>query len=216
MDLFGGYLLLVLILFAGNIALLAGDFNLNKIKFVSLDILSFLIIFILMNASIYLKDALIILQDYFGIIFLMMAIIIFIAVLIYTKMGNLKISICVISILAMISIIFLSSQSVFGMFDMLLYSLMAFITLFVVYHISKLLHHAKRQYPIIVGEYMCLFSLLMFIFALTYDSTRTLDYTMFSSFLILTPLYQLIYVVIAIVVILVIGVLINDNKGGNS
>jgi hypothetical protein len=169
-----------------------------------------------MNASIYLKDALIILQDYFGIIFLMMAIIIFIAVLIYTKMGNLKISICVISILAMISIIFLSSQSVFGMFDMLLYSLMAFITLFVVYHISKLLHHAKRQYPIIVGEYMCLFSLLMFIFALTYDSTRTLDYSMFSSFLILTPLYQLIYVVIAIVVILVIGVLINDNKGGNS
>jgi len=99
---------------------------------------------------------------------------------------------------------------------MLLYSLIAFVILFVVYHISKLLHHAKRQYPIIVGEYMCLFSLLMFIFALTYDSTRTLDYSMFSSFLILTPVYQLIYVVIAIVVILVIGVLINDNKGGNS
>ena len=148
--------------------------------------------------------------------FLMMAVIIFIAMWIYAKKGNLKISICVISLLAMISVIFLSTQSVFGMFDMLVYSLIAFVILFVVYHISKLLHHAKRQYPIIVGEYMCLFSLLMFIFALTYDSTRTLDYSMFSSFLILTPVSQLIYVVIAIVVILVIGVLINDNKGGNS
>lgn len=216
MDLFGGYLLLVLILFAGNIALLAGDFNLNKVKIISLDILSFIIIFILMNASIYLKDALSILQDYFGIIFLMMAVIIFIAMLIYTKNGNLKISICVISLLAIISIIFFSSQTALAMFDMLAYSLIAFVILFVVYHISKLLHHAKRQYPIIVGEYMCLFSVLMFIFALTYDSTRTTDYSMFSSFLILTPVYQLIYVVIAIVVILVIGVLINDNKEGNS
>jgi hypothetical protein len=44
----------------------------------------------------------------------------------------------------------------------------------------------------------------------------TLDYTMFSSFLILTPTYQLIYVVIGIIVVLVVGVLINDSKGGNS
>ena len=216
MDLFGGYLLVILVLFAGNIALLAGNFNLDKVKLISLDILSFIIILILMNTSIYLMNALSILQDYFGIIFLIMAVMIFIAMLIYTKKGNLKISLGMISILAMISIIFLSAQSVFGIFDMLLYSLIAFVILFVVYHISKLLHHAKRQYPIIVGEYMCLFSVLMFIFALTYDSTRTLDYSMFRSFLILTPMYQLIYVVIAIVVILVIGVLINDNSGGNS
>jgi preprotein translocase subunit SecG len=39
---------------------------------------------------------------------------------------------------------------------------------------------------------------------------------MFSAFLILTPTYQLIYVIIAVIVILVIGVLINDSKGGNS
>ena len=63
---------------------------------------------------------------------------------------------------------------------------------------------------------MCLFAILMFIFALTYDSARTIDYTAFSPFLILTPTYQLIYIIIAIVVILVVGVLINDVKGGNS
>jgi uncharacterized protein YacL len=88
--------------------------------------------------------------------------------------------------------------------------------IFVVYQLSKLLHHAKRQYPVVTGEYMCLFSILMFIFGLTYDSTRALDYSSFDSFLILTPTYKLIYVIIGLIVILVIGVLINDSKGGNS
>jgi len=36
---------------------------------------------------------------------------------------------------------------------------------------------------------------------------------MFSPFLILTPTYQLIYVVIGIIVVLVAGVLINDTRG---
>jgi hypothetical protein len=99
---------------------------------------------------------------------------------------------------------------------MLLYSLFVFIILFVVYQLTKLLHHAKREYPVIVGEYMSLFAVLMFIFALTYYSTMTLDYTMFSSFLILTPTYQLIYVVIGIIAVLIAGVLLNDTKGGNS
>ena len=99
---------------------------------------------------------------------------------------------------------------------MILYSLCVFIILFVVYQLSKLLHHAKRQYSVIIGEYMCLFSILTLIFALTYNSTLNLDYSMFSPFLILTPTYQLIYVIIAIIAVLVIGVFINDSKGGNS
>jgi hypothetical protein len=60
---------------------------------------------------------------------------------------------------------------------------------------------------------MCLASILIFIFSLTYYSTITLDYTAFTPFLILTPTYQLIYVVIGIVVVLVAGVLINDYRG---
>jgi hypothetical protein len=63
---------------------------------------------------------------------------------------------------------------------------------------------------------MSLFSVLIFIFAVTYYSTITLNYKMFSAFLILTPTYQLIYVIIAVIVILVGGVLINDRNGGNS
>jgi hypothetical protein len=91
-----------------------------------------------------------------------------------------------------------------------------FIVFFVVYQLSRLLMHAKRQYPIIVGEFMCLFAILMFIFALTYYSTFTLDYSMFSSFLILTPLYQLMYLLIGIVVLMVVGALLNEGYGGNS
>ena len=108
-----------------------------------------------------------------------------------------------------------ASQASMDIFTMLLYSLLVFIVLFIVYQLTKLLHHAKREYPVIVGEYMSLFAVLMFIFALTYNSTLNLDYTMFSSFLILTPTYQLVYVIIGIIVVLVVGVLIND-KGGNS
>ena len=60
---------------------------------------------------------------------------------------------------------------------------------------------------------MALASILIFLFALTYNSTLNLNYAMFSSFLILTPTYQLIYVIIGIFVVLVAGVLINDMRG---
>ncbi|WP_406532810.1 hypothetical protein [Methanobrevibacter sp.] len=76
--------------------------------------------------------------------------------------------------------------------------------------------HAKRDYPVIIGEYMSLFALLLFIFGLTYMSTKSLNYNMFSPFLILTPTYQLIYVLIGIIVVLVIGVVYNDYIGGGS
>ena len=63
---------------------------------------------------------------------------------------------------------------------------------------------------------MCLSSILIFIFALTYNYTLNLDYSMFTPFLILTPTYQVIYVLITVFAILVFGVLLNDAKGGNS
>ncbi|MDO5815885.1 MAG: peptide ABC transporter permease, partial [Methanobrevibacter sp.] len=117
-------------------------------------------------------------------------------------------------ILFIISTMSVSCQTHLEFFTGILYSLLVFIIIFVVYQLTKLLHYAKRRYSVIVGEYMSLVSILVFILGLTYESTRNLDYTMFSSFLILTPTYQLIYVVIGIIVVLVAGVLIND-KGGN-
>ena len=166
-----------------------------------------------MNASSLLNGQLSFLSDYFSYLFLAITIIIFVSIVYYIRRDDFKIPFYSISLAFVISTALLSSQANLDFLSMALYSLLVFIILFVVYQLTKLLHHAKRQYPVVIGEYMSLFSILMFIFALTYNSTKALDYSMFSPFLILTPTYQLIYVIIGIIVVLVVGVLINDTRG---
>jgi hypothetical protein len=212
MDLMGGYLLIMLVLFAGNIALLLGSYKLNNLKALAVSLMLSVITFVLINASGCLNISLL---DYFSYIFLALSIFVFILMFLSTKKNHSEVLLYSVLIIFAFSAMLISSQTNLEFFSSILYSLLFFIILFVGYKLSKLLHHAKRQYSVIIGEYMCLFSILVFIFALTYESAKTLDYAAFSPFLILTPTYQLIYVVIGIIVVLVIGVLIND-KGGNS
>ena len=216
MDLMGGYLLILLALFAANISLMLGNYKLDNVKLIFVSAAFFSISFLLMYASSYLNSQLAFLLDYFSLIFLIITVVILASLMYYVKTEDFKIPIYAIILMFLISAVIFASQSTLDIFTMLLYSLFVFIVLFVVYQLTKLLHHAKREYPVIVGEYMSLFALMTFIFALTYYSTMTLDYTMFTPFLILTPTYQLIYVVIGIIVVLVAGVLMNDAKGGNS
>lgn len=216
MDLFGGYLLVMLVLFSVNFALLIGNFRLDNQKVLGLSLGCAFISFVLMNISINLNAYLSFLLGYFTYVFLIISILIFLVMLSYLKKGDIKHSIYSISVISIISIVLLSSQSTIMLFDTILYSLFVFIVIFIVYQLSKLLVHAKRQYPVIIGEFMCLFAILVFIFALTYYSTITLDYKMFKSFLILTPVYQLVYFIIGIAIVVVIGVLLNESKGGNS
>jgi len=215
MDLIGGYLLIFLVLFAVNVALMIGNYKLDNLKLILLSSIFSVFTFLLMNVSGYLTAQLSFLLDNFAYLFLIIAIAIFASIIYYIKNEDFKLPSVAILLLFVISTILLSSQTSLDFLTVILYSLFVFIIIFVVYQLTKLLHHAKRQYPVIVGEYMSLFSISIFIFALTYNSTRALDYTMFSPFLILTPTYQLIYVVIGIVVVLVVGVLINDTKGGS-
>ena len=216
MDLIGGYLLVILVLFAGNLALLLGNYKINNVKVILTSLIFSAVVFIILNTSVYLNTSLSFLLDYFSYIFLAIAIILMAALFFLVRNDKFKPALFLVLATFLISAILFTSQSTLNLFEMVLYSLLMFIILFVVYQLSKLLHHAKRQYSAIIGEYMCLFSILIFIFAFTYVSTLNLDYNMFSAFLILTPTYQLIYVIIAVIVILVIGVLINDSKGGNS
>ena len=213
MDLIGGYLLVVMALFVANIALMLGNYNLGNLKVIILSLICSAITFAIMNASSLLNGQLSFLSDYFSYLFLAIAIIIFVSIVYYIRRDDFKIPFYAISLAFVISTALLSSQANLDFLSMALYSLLVFIILFVVYQLTKLLHHAKRQYPVVIGEYMSLFSILMFIFALTYNSTKALDYSMFSPFLILTPTYQLIYVIIGIIVVLVVGVLINDTRG---
>lgn len=214
MDLFGGYLLIVLVLFSANIALLFANLKLDNLKVMGLSLGYAAISFALMNISGYINADLSFLMAYFSMIYLMISIIVFLVMLHYTKRNNVRFAIGAISVIFFISAVLVSSQTKLEFFDTILYSFYVLIVLFFVYQISKLLIHAKRPYPIIIGEFMCLFAILMFIFALTYESTITLDYTMFTSFLILTPLYQLVYFIIGIAVLIVIGAFLND--GGKS
>ena len=213
MDLIGGYLLVVMALFVANIALMLGNYNLGNLKVIILSLICSAITFAIMNASSLLNGQLSFLSDYFSYLFLAITIIIFVSIVYYIRRDDFKIPFYSISLAFVISTALLSSQANLDFLSMALYSLLVFIILFVVYQLTKLLHHAKRQYPVVMGEYMSLFSILMFIFALTYNSTKALDYSMFSPFLILTPTYQLIYVIIGIIVVLVVGVLINDTRG---
>ena len=213
MDLIGGYLLVMLVLFTGNIALLIGNVKINNLKLIAISILFSIGVFIILNVSVYLNISLL---DYFSYIFLIISLILFFVIFYFIRNNNFKLALYSVLALFIISLTLFCSQTSLNYLEMILCSLCVFIILFVVYHLSKLLHHAKRQYAVIIGEYMCLFSILTLIFALTYNSTLNLDYSMFSPFLILTPTYQLIYVIIAIIAVLVIGVFINDSKGGNS
>ena len=203
----------MLILFEGNIALLMGNNKLNNLKLIVTSIFFSVVVFIILNVSVYLNISLL---DYFSYIFLIISTILFFIIFYFIRNNNFKLALYSVLALFFISLTLLCSQTSLNHLEMILYSLCTFIILFVVYQLSKLLHHAKRQYSAIIGEYMCLFSILVLIFALTYNSTLNLDYSMFSPFLILTPTYQLIYVVIAIIAVLIIGVFINDSRGGNS
>ena len=213
MDLIGGYLIVMLVLFTGNIALLMGNVKINNLKLIAISILFSIGVFIILNVSVYLNISLL---DYFSYIFLIISLILFFVIFYFIRNNNFKLALYSVLALFIISLTLFCSQTSLNYLEKILYSLCVFIILFVVYQLSKLLHHAKRQYSVIIGEYMCLFSILTLIFALTYNSTLNLDYSMFSPFLILTPTYQLIYVIIAIIAVLVIGVFINDSKGGNS
>jgi hypothetical protein len=210
MDLMSAYLLIILVLFAGNIALLLGNSKISNPKLVIISAAYSVVTFLLINASSYLNISLL---DYFAYIFLIAAVLVFALMAYCTKNNKLKELLCSVVLIFIILTILISTQANLEFSYTLLYSLFVFVILFVVYQLTKLLHHAKRQYSVIIGEYMSLASILIFIFALTYNSTITLDYTAFDPFLILTPTYQLIYVVIGIVVVLVAGVLINDYRG---
>ena len=213
MDLVGGYLLIILVLFSANLALLLGNLKLNHSKIAILSLSYAIISFVLMNISQFLNFNLL---EFLGYVFFILALIIFLCMVFYERSNDFKTMIYSISAIFFISMVLFSSQADLLLFDTAVYSLLVFIVVFFVYQLSKLLIHAKRQYPIIIGEFMCLFSILVFIFALTFNSTMNLDYTMFNSFLILTPVYQLIYLMIGIVVVMVIGVFLNESKGGNS
>ena len=182
LDLIFGYLLIIIILFSVNIGLFLGYFKFNDKKNTFISIMIGIILLIVMAISSILTINLL---DYLSYVFILISIIIFSILYIYLKNDNLfNYSLAFVSIIMIILTI----------------------------QLSKLLMYAKRPYNVIIGEYMSLMSILVFIFGLTNTSIMRLNHEMFSSFLILTPTYQLIYVIIGIIFVLIIGFYLNDKN----
>ncbi len=213
LSLFEGYLLILSALFAVNLGLFLGDLKFNNIKALVVAISSGILLFLVNVIAAYFKDALFFLTGNFGYLFMVIAVILFILMYNYLKNNILKKITLVIALAFYIVAFCLSSfMGEISIFNSLLLALFLIIITFVVYQLSKLLFYAKREYSVIVSEYMILESILIFILGLTYWSVKNLDYSMFSAYLILTPTYQVVYVIILIIFILIVGLYYNDKQ----
>ena len=170
---------------------------------------------IILFVIIYISSQLTInLLDYLSYIFILVSIIIFITLFVYLKKQELKISLFAIIITYYaVSMLFSSQLGECSLFNYLLLFFVSVIAMIISFQSSKLLMYARRPYNVIIGEYMSLMGILIFIFGLTNNSVVQLNYKMFSSFLILTPTFQLIYVIIGIIFVFVIGFYLDDKRG---
>ena len=216
MDLLSGYLLIIILLFSIEISLYLGNFKLNKGKVLLSSIALGVLIFICIYPAKLFQNNFSFLLTNYSYVFILLSIALLAIYLYYFKNPEkLKLSLIMLIILFAVSSFLLATEaSELTLILSLLYSLCVIICVFLVYLITNLLHHAKREYPVIIGEFSSLSTILILIFGITYYATYTLDYTQFSAYLILTPTYQLIYVIIGMMIILIAGLLYNDN-GGN-
>lgn len=211
LDLILGYLIIIIILFSANIGLFSANYKLNDLKSTAIFLVMGIFLFIAVNISHLFSFNL---SDYLTYIFILIAIIIFIIMFLYLKINKLNASAVITIILYYMSSLILASQIADEsfLFNSLLLTIISIVIMIVAFQSSKLLMYAKRPYNVIIGEYMSLEGILIFLLGLTNGSVMHLDYEMFSSFLILTPTYQLIYVIIGIIAVLIIGLYLNDKK----
>lgn len=209
-NLMWGYLLIITVLFSANIGLFLGNIKLNDKKSCMISIILGILLCVVINISTIFSFNIL---DYLSYIFIVISVLIFILLIVNIKIESNKNPILISVILFYVSSFLLASQINEPLiFDSLLFAVISIIIMIFAFQSSKLLKFAKRPYDVIVGEYMSLEGILIFLLGLTFMSTFNLDYTMFSSFLILTPTYQLIYVIIGIIFVLIIGFYLYDQK----
>lgn len=210
LDLIFGYLIIIVILLSANVGLFLGNYNFNNIKSTLIFVVLGILFIIDINISRLFSLNLL---DYLTHVFLIIFVIVFIILLTYLKLNKLNVSLyCTVFLYYMSSFLLASQLTELSIYDSLLLTFISIIIMIVAFQSSKLLIYAKRPYNVIIGEYTSLMGILIFLFALTNVSIMKLDYEMFSPFLILTPTYQLVYVVIAIIIVLIIGLYWNDKK----
>ena len=217
MDLIFEYLIVFILLFSANIAFLVKKSNFNKNKFIHFAFIYGAIVFILsfICPSLSLGEYIIPLMPY---ILGLVSLLILILAIRYVSFGrnfnveNDKIVLYGTILSSFISIMALSLclKSDNLPLNALELAILSIVVMFLVYRISRIFNKAKRPYYAVIGEYMFLEFIFLLILALTFSTVRELDYSIFKSFLILTPTYQLLYVIVIILIIMVLGVLYSD------
>lgn len=212
-DLIWNYLIILELILGFNIGLFLGDFKISKLKYFTISFLLAIVIFILSFFSNAFRINLSFMNNNLGWLFIVVAIILFFIEYIYLKKNEKLFCAFVVMFLLSVIMFILSSQFVeVTVFDSLLWALFLFIILISSYPISTLLYYAKNEYSVVVGEFISIEAILVFIFGITFWSVSSIDYKMFSSFLILTPTYKLIYVIIGLVFFMILGLYYNDRK----
>lgn len=217
MDLIFEYLIVFILLFATNIAFLVRKYDFNKNKFIPFLLTYGSIVFILsfICPSLNLGEYIIPFMPYIlGLVSLLILIfairfvsfgrnysiesdkVVFFGTILSSFIAIISLSLC-----------FKSDSIVLNALEL---AILSIVVMFLVYKISKIFNKAKRPYYAVVGEYMFLEFIFSLILALTFGAVRELDYSIFKSFLILTPTYQLMYVIVIILIIIVLGVLYSD------
>ena len=217
MDLIFEYLIVFILLFVTNISFLVRKYDFNKNKFIPFVLIYGAIVFILSFtcSNLNLGESLIPFMPYLlGLVSLWMLIlsIRFVSFGRNLFIENDKLVFYGTILSSFISIVALSLclKSDNLVLSALELAILSVVVMFLVYKISRIFDRAKRPYYAVIGEYMFLEFIFILILALTFGSVRELDYSIFKSFLILTPTYQLMYAILAILIILVLGVLYSD------
>lgn len=220
LNLIFNYLIIFILVLGITIGFFVSKSAFNNKKSIGIFLITSFLLFLVLFFSKNLFNLFNFLEDYMYILFFTVAIILFIMDLAFIKLNNddklvsdsknVIFIVLTIFIILIVSFMMASQYEMLSIFDIVLSVVFLFIASFVAFQLSKLLQYAKRPFHLIISEYVILEIILIVILGLTYTSTKNLDWTMFSSYLILTPTYLVLYTIIAIIGILLIGVYLND------
>ena len=220
LNLIFNYLIIFILVLGITIGFFVSKSGFNNKKSIGIFLITSFLLFLALFFSKNLFNPFNFLEDYMYILFFTVAIVLFIMDLAFIKLNsnvkltsdskNVIFAVLSIFITLIVSFMMASQYEILSIFDIVLSVVVLFIASFVAFQLSKLLQYAKRPFHLIISEYVILEIILIVILGLTYTSTKNLDWTMFSSYLILTPTYLVLYTIIAIIGILLIGVYLND------
>ncbi|MGN0094255.1 MAG: hypothetical protein ACI37V_07400 [Methanobrevibacter sp.] len=92
-----------------------------------------------------------------------------------------------------------------------LITVLSLIIILVIKRLTEPLKERLEKYENSVGEYMIVESILFFIIGLTYNTVKSLDYSLFDPFMTLTPTYQVVSVIIGLCILIVLGTYIKTD-----